>query len=109
MFANLVILITKLKMKIKMKNKEKITFSAPINTDKSLLEKQNQPSCLGAVYSHFSLLMLEAKLLTLEVQYKEANLQMLEYPNEYSDNVLREITPMLEDLRRAVSVLENGY
>ena len=39
----------------------------------------------------------------------QANLQMLEYPNEYSDNVLREITPMLEDLRRAVSVLENGY
>ena len=71
--------------------------------------QQNPQSNIGAVSSRFSLLMLSAKLLTLELQYKEANLQMLEYPNEYSDNVLREITPMLEDLRRAVSVLENGY
>ena len=62
-----------------------------------------------SVSSRFSLLILSAKLLELEVKWKENNLQMLEYPNEYSDKILQEIEPMLKDLRRAVAVLENGY
>jgi len=37
------------------------------------------------VSSRFSLLMLTSRLLTLELELKEANLQMLTYPNEFTD------------------------
>ena len=43
------------------------------------------------VSSRFSLLMLTARLLTLELELKEANLQMITYPNEYTDKQI-EIT-----------------
>lgn len=61
------------------------------------------------VSSRFSLLMLTARLLTLELELKEANLQMLTCPNEYTDKQIETITPMIYDLRRAVALLQNGY
>ena len=61
------------------------------------------------VSSRFSLLMLTARLLTLELELKEANLQMLTYPNEFTDQQIAVITPMIEDLRKAVAILQNGY
>jgi len=64
---------------------------------------------IGAVSSRFSLLMLTARLLTLELELKEANLQMLTYPNEFTDQQIAVITPIIEDLRKAVAVLQNGY
>jgi len=73
------------------------------------LSKTEHPCTIHSVSSRFSLLMLSAKLLELELKWKENNLQMLEYPNEYSDKILQEIEPMLKDLRLAVAVLQNGY
>ena len=64
---------------------------------------------IDAVSSRFSLLMLISRLLTLELELKEANLQMLTYPNEFTDQQISVITPMIEDLRKAVAVLQNGY
>jgi len=64
---------------------------------------------IGAVSSRFSLLMLTARLITLELVLKEANLQMLTYPNEFTDQQIAVITPIIEDLRKAVAVLQNGY
>ena len=64
---------------------------------------------IGDVSSRFSLLMLSSRLLTLELQLKEANLTMHQNPNQYTDNEIETIKPMIEDLRKAVAVLENGY
>jgi len=61
------------------------------------------------VSCRFSLLMLTARLLTLELELKEANLQMIAYPNEYTDKQIETITPMIYDLRRAVALLQNDY
>mgnify|MGYP003603978813 CR=1 FL=1 len=69
-----------------------------------------QPSLdIADVSSRFSLLMLTSRLLTLELELKEANLGMLTYPNEFTDQQISVITPMIEDLRKAVAVLQNGY
>ena len=69
-----------------------------------------QPSLdIAGVSSRFSLLMLTSRLLTLELELKEANLGMLTYPNEFTDQQISVITPMVEDLRKAVAVLQNGY
>ena len=69
-----------------------------------------QPSLdIAGVSSRFSLLMLTSRLLTLELELKEANLGMLTYPNEFTDQQITAITPMIEDLRKAVAVLQNGY
>ena len=76
--------------------------------DKNINKAQEQCT-IHSVSSRFSLLILSAKLLELEVKWKENTLQMLEYPNEYSDKILQEIEPMLKDLRLAVAVLQNGY
>lgn len=76
---------------------------------KNEFSKIEQPCTIHSVSSRFSLLILSAKLLELEVKWKENTLQMLEYPNEYSDKILQEIEPMLKDLRLAVAILENGY
>ena len=75
------------------------------------ISKNNETAQLGigAVSSRFSLLMLTSRLLTLELELKEANLQMLTYPNEYTDKQIETITPMIYDLRRAVALLQNGY
>ena len=70
---------------------------------------QKPPLQLPDVSSRFSFLILTSRLLTLELQLKEANLQMLTYPNEFTDQQITVITPMIEDLRKAVAVLENGY
>jgi hypothetical protein len=72
-------------------------------------EVQNQPLQLPDVSSRFSLLMLTSRLLTLELELKEANLQMLTYPNEFTDQQIAVIIPMIADLRKAVDVLQNGY
>lgn len=61
------------------------------------------------ISNRFSLLILTSRLLTLELELKEANLQMLTYPNEFTDKQIATITPMIEDLRKAVSILSNGY
>ena len=69
-----------------------------------------QPSLdIAGVSSRFSLLMLTSRLLTLELELKEANLGMLTYPNEFTDQQISVITPIIEDLRKAVAVLQNGY
>ena len=69
-----------------------------------------QPSLdIAGVSSRFSLLMLTSRLLTLELELKEATLGMLTYPNEFTDQQISVITPMIEDLRKAVAVLQNGY
>ena len=70
---------------------------------------QKPQSSIVAISDRFSLLMLTSRLLTLELELKEANLQMLTYPNEFTDRQISVITPMIEDLRKAVAVLENGY
>ena len=82
-----------------------LALVAEILTEPSVVEN----AVLPRVSSRFSLLMLTSRLLTLELELKEANLQMLTYPNEFTDQQIVVITPMLEDLRKAVAVLENGY
>lgn len=72
-------------------------------------EAQNQPLQLPDVSSRFSFLILTSRLLTLELQLKEANLMMAQNPNQYTDNEIEMIKPMIEDLRKAVAVLQNGY
>jgi hypothetical protein len=64
---------------------------------------------IAAVSSRFSLLMLTSRLLALELQLKEANLTMVQNPNQYTDNEIEMLKPMIEDLRKAVAVLQNGY
>lgn len=71
--------------------------------------KNDKQCAIHDVSCSFSLLMLTARLLTLELELKEANLQMLTYPNEYTDKQIEAITPMIYDLRRAVALLQNGY
>jgi len=61
------------------------------------------------VSSRFSFLMLTSRLLTLELQLKEASLMMAQNPNQYTDNEIEMLKPMIEDLRKAVAVLQNGY
>ena len=61
------------------------------------------------VSSRFSLLILTSQLLSMELQLKEANLTMVQNPNQYTDNELEMLKPMVEDLRKAVAVLQNGY
>ena len=72
-------------------------------------EAQKQPLQLPDVSSRFSFLMLTSRLLTLELQLKEANLMMAQNPNQYTDNEIEIIKTMIEDLRKAVAVLQNGY
>jgi hypothetical protein len=72
-------------------------------------ESQNPQLNIAAVSSRFSLLMLTSRLLTLELQLKEANLTMGQNPNQYTDNEIEMLKPMIEDLRKAVAVLQNGY
>jgi len=73
--------------------------------------KNNKIAQLGiaGVSSRFSFLMLTSRLLTLELQLKEANLMMAQNPNQYTDNEIEIIKPMIEDLRKAVAILQNGY
>ena len=78
-------------------------------SDKMLNEAQKQPLQLSDVSSRFSFLILTSRLLTLELQLKEANLMMAQNPNQYTDNEIEIIKPMIEDLRKAVAVLQNGY
>ena len=75
----------------------------------NLNKTQNPQLNIGAVSSRFSLLMLTSRLLTLELQLKEANLNMAHNPNQYTDNEIENIKPAIEDLRNAVAVLQNGY
>jgi hypothetical protein len=75
----------------------------------NLNEPQNPQLNIAAVSSRFSLLMLTSRLLTLELQLKEANLTMGQNPNQYTDNEIEMLKPMIEDLRKAVAVLQNGY
>lgn len=70
---------------------------------------QNPQLNIGDISNHFSLLILTSRLLTLELELKEANLQMITYPNEYTDKDIELITTMIHDLRRAVDILQNGY
>ena len=79
------------------------------NEKQNLESEQSQPLNIAGVSSRFSFLMLTSRLLTLELELKEANLQMLTYPNEFTDKQITVITPMIEDLRKAVAVLQNGY
>ena len=72
-------------------------------------EPQKPQLNIAAVSSRFSLLMLTSRLLTLELQLKEANLTMGQNPNQYTDNEIEMLKPMIEDLRKAVDVLQNGY
>ena len=78
-------------------------------SDKMLNEAQKQPLQLSDVSSRFSFLILTSRLLTLELQLKEANLMMAQNPNQYTDNEIEIIKPMIADLRKAVAVLQNGY
>lgn len=80
-----------------------------MSKEQYLNNAETQQLNIGAVSSRFSLLMLTSRLLTLELELKEANLQMINYPNEFTDQQISVITPMIEDLRKAVDVLENGY
>ena len=78
-------------------------------SDKMLNEAQKQPLQLSDVSSRFSFLILTSRLLTLELQLKEANLMMAQNPNQYIDNEIEILKPMIADLRKAVAVLQNGY
>ena len=69
-------------------------------------EPQNPQLNIAAVSSRFSLLMLTSRLLALELQLKEANLTMVQNPNQYTDNEIEMLKPMIEDLRKAVAVLQ---
>jgi hypothetical protein len=64
---------------------------------------------IADVSSRFSLLMLTSRLLSMELQLKEANLTMGQNPNQYTDNEIEMLKPMIEDLRKAVAILQNGY
>ena len=72
-------------------------------------EPQKPQLNIADVSSHFSLLMLTSRLLSMELQLKEANLTMGKNPNQYTDNKIEMLKPMIEDLRKAVEVLQNGY
>jgi hypothetical protein len=72
-------------------------------------EPQTPQLNIAAVSSRFSLLMLTSRLLALELQLKEAILTMGQNPNQYTDKEIEMLKPMIEDLRKAVAVLQNGY
>lgn len=74
-----------------------------------LNEAHSKPLQLPDIGGRFSFLMLTSRLLTLELQLKEANLMMAQNPNQYTDNEIEILKPMIEDLRKAVAVLQNGY
>ena len=75
----------------------------------NLNEPQKPQLNIADVSSRFSLLTLTSRLLSMELQLKEANLTMGQNPNQYTDNEIEMLKPMIEDLRRAVAVLQNGY
>lgn len=77
--------------------------------NKNLNEPQKPQLNIADVSSRFSLLMLTSRLLSMELQLKEANLTMGQSPNQYTDNEIEMLKPMIEDLRKAVAVLQNGY
>lgn len=80
-----------------------------MSNEKLSNEALNQPLQLSDVSSRFSFLMLTSRLLTLELQLEEANLMMAYNPNQYTYNEVEILKPMIEDLRKAVAVLQNGY
>lgn len=70
---------------------------------------QNGNDFIADVRNRFSFLMLTSRLLTLELQLKEANLIMAQNPNQYTDNEIEMLKSMIEDLHKAVAILQNGY
>lgn len=80
-----------------------------MNNEQNLNNSQTQQLNIAGVSSRFSFLMLTSRLLTLELQLKEANLMMAQNPNQYTDTEISIIEPMIDDLRKAVAVLQNGY
>ena len=80
-----------------------------MNKEQNTNTLQNQQLNIAGVSSRLSFLMLTSRLLTLELQLKEANLMMAQNPNQYTDTEISILEPMIEDLRKAVSVLQNGY
>ena len=77
--------------------------------NESINEAEKPQLNIAAVSSRFSLLMLTSRLLSMELQLKEANLTMGQNPNQYTNNEITILKPMIEDLRKAVAVLQNGY
>ena len=80
-----------------------------MNNEQNSNNSQTQQLNIAVVSSRFSFLMLTSRLLTLELQLKEANLMMAQNPNQYTDTEISIIEPMIDDLRKAVAVLQNGY
>lgn len=80
-----------------------------MNNEQNSNNSQTQQLNIAGVSSRFSFLMLTSRLLTLELQLKEANLMMAQNPNQYTDTEISIIEPMIDDLRKAVAVLQNGY
>jgi hypothetical protein len=72
------------------------------------LELTAQPRfCKTVVSGSFSLMILEAEYHKLKLEIFKAEKEMALSPNEYSDNFLVGYKPHLQDLEKAISVLQN--
>ena len=70
-------------------------------------EVTNPASCQTAVTRSFSLMILEAEYHKLKLEIFKAEKEMALSPNEYSHNFLNGYKPHLEDLEKAISVIQN--
>ena len=75
--------------------------------EQNVNEAQNPAYCQTAVNRSFSLMILEAEYHKLKLEVFKAEKEMALSPNEYSHSFLIGYKPHLQDLEKAISVLQN--
>jgi PIN domain nuclease of toxin-antitoxin system len=55
---------------------------------------------------NYAILMLTSKFLELRLKYKNFRLEMAEYPNQYTDDAMRQAEQMIKDLEEALQTLK---
>lgn len=70
-------------------------------------ENETTESCQTAFHRSFSLMILEAEYHKLKLEVFKAEKEMALSPNEYSHNFIIGYKPHLQDLEKAISVLQN--
>ena len=58
--------------------------------------------------NNYAVLLLTAKYQELLLKRKHARIEMSEYPNQYTDDLLTQIEPMINDLHSALIKLKEG-
>lgn len=70
------------------------------------MDKKNN---ITEITNNYALLLLTSRLLSYELQLKEANLLMNSTPNEYTYNQIQDLKSIISDLKHAITVLEKEY